>query len=146
MADSNYLSLLLILQTVWTQIIPCRAWSGSKLFDTLMVFLKEFFENFDFEKNPQMTKKIKNIQGAKSSYPTFVSGVNWDQSEQTTLLIDFSCIHCRLQTFFKTIFFFQKILSGANDLDPNQDQPFVGPDLDPNCLHRLSAGSKSWRY
>ena len=28
----------------------CPPWSGSKLFDTLMVFLKEFFENVDFEK------------------------------------------------------------------------------------------------
>ena len=26
-----------------------RTWSGSKLFDTLMVFLKEFFENVDFD-------------------------------------------------------------------------------------------------
>ena len=28
----------------------CRACSGSKPFDTLMVFLKEFFEKIDFEK------------------------------------------------------------------------------------------------
>ena len=28
----------------------CRAWSGSNLFDTLMVFLKEFFKKLDFEK------------------------------------------------------------------------------------------------
>ena len=28
----------------------CPAWSGSKLFDTLLLFLKEFFENIDFEK------------------------------------------------------------------------------------------------
>ena len=26
-----------------------------------MVFLKEFFEKFDFEKNQQMTKKHKNL-------------------------------------------------------------------------------------
>ena len=31
----------------------CRAWSGSKLFDTQMVFLKELFEKVDFEKNQQ---------------------------------------------------------------------------------------------
>ena len=30
---------------------------GSKLFDTLLVFLKEFFLNVDFEKNQQTTKK-----------------------------------------------------------------------------------------
>ena len=35
----------------------CRAWSGSKLFDTLMVFLKEFFEKEDFEKNQKTTQK-----------------------------------------------------------------------------------------
>ena len=38
----------------------CRAWSGSKLIDTLMVFLKEFFENVDFEKYRQTTKSMKN--------------------------------------------------------------------------------------
>ena len=35
----------------------CRAWSGSKLFVTLMLFLKEFSEEVDFEKNQQTTKK-----------------------------------------------------------------------------------------
>ena len=37
---------------------PTKFWarSGSKLFVTLMVFLKEFFEKVDFEKN-QATKK-----------------------------------------------------------------------------------------
>ena len=38
---------------------------------------------------------------------------------------------------------FQKIPSGllgvANCLDQDQAQRFVGPDLDPNCLQRLSA-------
>ena len=34
-----------------------HTWSGSKLFDTLMVFPKEFFEKVDFEKNRQTTKK-----------------------------------------------------------------------------------------
>ena len=27
----------------------------------------------------------------------------------------------------------------SNGLDPDQDQHFVGPDLGPNCLQRLSA-------
>ena len=39
----------------------CRAWSGFKLFDTLMVFLKEFFWKVDFEKNQQTTKKHENF-------------------------------------------------------------------------------------
>ena len=35
----------------------CRAWSGSNLFDVLKVFLNDFFEKVDFEKNQQTTKK-----------------------------------------------------------------------------------------
>ena len=39
----------------------CRAWSGSKLYDILMVFLKEFFQNVNFEKKQQTTKKRENL-------------------------------------------------------------------------------------
>ena len=43
---------------------------------------------------------------------------------------------------------FQKVLSGTlsecqTGLDPGQDKHFVGPDLGPICLQRLSANSKS---
>ena len=31
----------------------------------------------------------------------------------------------------------------SNSLDPDQDLHFVGPDLGPNCLQRLSADDKS---
>ena len=37
------------------------AWSGPKLFDTMMVFSKEFFEIADFEKKRQGTKKVCKI-------------------------------------------------------------------------------------
>ena len=37
--------------------IFCQARSRSKPFDNLMVFLKEFFEKVDFEKNQQTAKK-----------------------------------------------------------------------------------------
>ena len=46
---------------------------------------------------------------------------------------------------------FQKILSGipsdrvSNSLDPDQAPLFVGPDLNLNCLQRLSADDKSSR-
>ena len=30
----------------------------------------------------------------------------------------------------------------SNGLDPDQDRHFVDPDLDPNCLQRLSADHK----
>ena len=35
------------------------------------------------------------------------------------------------------------ILSGSNKLDPNQARHYVWPDLDPNCLQRLSADKTS---
>ena len=38
----------------------CRAWSGPKLFDTLMVFLKEFFEKVDFEISSRRQKSMQN--------------------------------------------------------------------------------------
>ena len=31
----------------------------------------------------------------------------------------------------------------SNGFDPDKDQHSVGPDLGPNCLHRLSADDKS---
>ena len=34
--------------------------TGSKLFDLLMVFLKEFFQKLNFEKNQQKAKNMKN--------------------------------------------------------------------------------------
>ena len=40
---------------------PCCKQFGSKPFDTLIVFLKEFFEKVDFEKSLQMTAKAWKI-------------------------------------------------------------------------------------
>ena len=42
----------------------------SKLFDILMVFLKEFFQKVNFEKNQQTTKKrekLHSLQSVKNS-------------------------------------------------------------------------------
>ena len=51
------------LQTIWSQIRTneCLSWSGSKPFDTLIVFLKEF-ENNDFEKKKQKKKKTQQMK------------------------------------------------------------------------------------
>ena len=43
-------------------------------------------------------------------------------------------------TFSKKIF--QEHYQCVNSLDPDQNQHFVGPDLGPNCLQRLSADNK----
>ena len=50
-------------------LTKCRAWSGSKLFDSLvLVFLEEFFEKVDFEKKSADVKKAWKIyEEAKSS-------------------------------------------------------------------------------
>ena len=34
-------------------------------------------------------------------------------------------------------------IKGTNSLDPDQARQNVGPDLDPNCLQRLSAADDS---
>ena len=44
-----------------------RTWSGSKPFKTLIVFLKEIFENVNFQKSQQVTTKAgESTQTAES--------------------------------------------------------------------------------
>ena len=38
---------------------------------------------------------------------------------------------------------FRNTIRVSNSLDPDQARRFVGPDLDPNCLQRLSADDTS---
>ena len=48
--------------------------------------------------------------------------------------------------FFKINFFdifFRNTIRVSNNLDSDQDGLFVGPDLGPNCLQRVSADDKS---
>ena len=33
--------------------------------------------------------------------------------------------------------FYRLLISFANSLDPDQEQQYVGPDLDPNCLTQI---------
>ena len=56
-----------------------RAGSGSKLFDTLMVYLKEFFQNVNFEKNQQTIKKhekLPSMQWANWQMPIWA--MSWE--------------------------------------------------------------------
>ena len=46
--------------------LASHSWSGSHLFDTQMVFLKEFFKKVDFVKISKLTKTGKISQGTKS--------------------------------------------------------------------------------
>ena len=48
--------------------------------------------------------------------------------------------------FFKINFFekkFRNTIRVSNSLEPDQARHFVGPDLDPNCLQKLSANDTS---
>ena len=54
--DSFFASSNLSADYLYKQFGPrsgpteCQSWSGSKRFDTLIVFLKQFFEKVNFEK------------------------------------------------------------------------------------------------
>ena len=39
--------------------------------------------------------------------------------------------------------YFRTTIRVSNSLNPDQDRHSVGPDLDPNCLKRLSADDKT---
>ena len=45
----------------------------------------------------------------------------------------------------KVVTSFRNTIRGSNGSGPDQDRHFVGPDLGPNCLQRLSADHKSGR-
>ena len=47
-----------------------------------------------------------------------------------------------LQKFYQKYYKLETI-KVSNRLDPDQARHFVGPDLDPNCLQRLSADNSS---
>ena len=48
-------------------------------------------------------------------------------------------ILCFLSSAFFLSFYFFFLKKNNNSLDSDQTKQFVGPDLDPNCLQRLSA-------
>ena len=67
----NSISKCRLLITFTNSLDPdqARACSGSKLFETLIVFLKEFFEKVDFKKNQQTTKKREKFpRGQRVKY------------------------------------------------------------------------------
>ena len=62
------------------------------------------------------------------------------------MLGNFLCFCCRLLSIFSKLTFslnsFKNTIRVSNGLEPDQDGCSVGPDLDPNCLQRLSADNK----
>ena len=47
---------------------------------------------------------------------------------------------------FNYFFIFSDTIRVSNSLDPDQTYNFIGSDLDPNCLHRLSADDKNGEH
>ena len=61
-------------------------------------------------------------------------------------LLVFACIFVVCLFIFKINFLktsFRNTTRVSNNLDPDQARRSVGPDLDPNCLQRLSADDTS---
>ena len=57
------------------------------------------------------------------------------------MLGNFSCVCCRLLTFFKINFLkkksFRNTIGVSNGLDPDQDRHSVGPDLGPKLFSKV---------
>ena len=55
----------------------------------------------------------------------------------------FRNLFLRTADFFSNYSFLERV---SNILDPDQARHFVGPDLSPNCLQRLSADNTSKKF
>ena len=60
-ASGNFYCLLITFGNSLDPDQKCWAWSGSKLFDTLMVFLKDFYKKVNFKKKSPHNKKACKI-------------------------------------------------------------------------------------
>ena len=79
-------------------LTSCRAGSGSKLFDTLMVFLKEFLEEVGFEKSAEDKKIMKNFPGVKVGHVLCTERKRPDVSSTMQALSGAHCTDARLYT------------------------------------------------
>ena len=84
------------LQTVWAQIRQtlCQAWSGSELFDTLIVTAERYFIL-----NHQMTKKVCSMKG-------FIMKANWILHFVVSHLGLHYCFGTGLNKFFSDFFIY----------------------------------------
>ena len=109
---------------------------------TYFLWLSMDFFKMNFKKKKKKKKKKKNLSGIPSenqtvwikSRPDVLSGLIWVQTV------------CKVISYFFQRF--QKQISRntirvSNSLDPDQTRCFVGSDLVPNCLQRLSVDDKS---
>ena len=106
-----------------------RAWPRSMLFDTLRIFLKEFFKTVDFEKSQQTTKIMKN-------YPACTE-LNNRKSFEITIPRIFLCYivadHLTNDLNQYSMFCFQKAF-----LRNKVDHITYGPRREKTCLRRFA--------
>ena len=74
------LSAFNLEQIDWTQIRPNET-PESNLFDTQMVFLKEFFKKLILEKNHQTTKKHEKFPRGQRVQIEFVTGESQEKAQ-----------------------------------------------------------------
>ena len=124
----------------WPKLLPKVA----KLCDTLMVFLKEYFQ-----KSCRQQKSMKNFPGCKelqrgsTKEACLKKGISyWLQANfvsSYSLHAGLFCMLLHRLPFCSKLTYSGNTFRVSNSLDPDQAQHFVRPDLGPNCLQRLSA-------
>ena len=68
----------------------------------------------------------------------------WKNLEELVLgFHDFVAVCCLYSKLIFSMNIFGNTIRVSSALVPDQDQHYVGPDLGPNCLQRLSADNKS---
>ena len=131
----------------------CRSWSVSKLFDTLIVFLRELFLKVNFPKklNKQKHKKLPRMQRSKVSL-----ALQPEACVNTYRWVGFLVLRltCKIMKFLIMSYWINSgsrsifksftasgdssllLITFTNSLDQNQAsfRLNIRPDLDPNCL------------
>ena len=105
-----------------------------------MIVLKEFFEKVDFEKKSADNMKI-SPGGKELTVPDFIGpdlqALTHCPLGNVACFLVICCFFFSKSTISKNSF--SNIINVSNNLDPDQARHYVGPDLVPNCLQRLSA-------
>ena len=86
----------------------------------------------------------------KSSFTIKPATNNWKKTSNSLFayLVILHAFFAVCWIFSKSTFsnnYFRNIISVSNRLNPDQARRFVGPDLGPNCLQRLSADDTCWQ-
>ena len=112
-----------------------------------------FFLKYKYEKNQQTTKIMNNFAARKEIIALVQGEQNIEMLKQKInqgytnltfcMLCNFSCTDFSKLCFLNESFWIT--IRVSNGLDPDRERHSIGPDLDPNCLQRLSADDKRRR-